>query len=78
MYYDYDEERYILDVPKECPECGSDLELDINYDTTYLYCTNNNCNYKIDVTDEFKELEEVENDEDEDDEEDDEYDEEDE
>ncbi len=45
-----------LDVPKICPECGEELDLDVDYDTTTLICEN--CDYKLDVTDEFKKLEE--------------------
>lgn len=56
MHYDYDEERYILDVPNECPKCGSELELDVNYDSTSLLCKNQSCDYEIDVTEEFKKI----------------------
>lgn len=63
MHYDYDEERYILDVPTVCPKCGGKLELDINYDSTHLLCINTKCNYQYDATDEFKELEQVKNEE---------------
>lgn len=62
MYYDFDEQRYILDVPTECPECEEELELDPNPDgTVFLLCPK--CDYKIDVTEEFKKLEEAEQDE---------------
>ena len=61
LYYDYDEERYVLDAPTECPKCGSKLELDVDYDTTHLICSNSDCDYMLDVTAEFKELEQLEN-----------------
>lgn len=62
MYYDFDEQRYILDVPTECPKCEEELELDTNPDgTVYLLCPK--CDYKLDVTEEFKKLEEAEQDE---------------
>ena len=51
LYYDYDEERYVLDAPTECPKCGSKLELDVDYDTTHLICSNSDCDYMLDVTD---------------------------
>ena len=63
MHYDYDEERYILDVPTECPKCGSELELNNEYDSLQLFCVNNKCDYELDVTDEFRKLEEAEADE---------------
>ena len=63
MHYDFDEDRYILDVPTECPKCGSKLELDVNYDNTHLLCPNQDCDYELDVTDEFKELEAAKNEE---------------
>ena len=64
MYYDYDEERYILEVPTECPECEEKLELDPNPDgTVFLLCPK--CDYKLDVTEEFRKLEEAEQDEEE-------------
>lgn len=59
MHYDYNEKRYVLDVPNECPKCGSELELDVDYDETHLVCSNMYCDYKIDVTDEFKQYEKV-------------------
>lgn len=58
MYFDYEENRYILDVPNECPKCGEELELDTGYENVFLRCTK--CNYELDVTEEFKALEKVE------------------
>ena len=64
---DFEDENFFLDVPTECPECGSPLELDTDYDKTRLLCSN--CDYEIDVTEEFeraaKEYEMNEEDEDE-------------
>lgn len=47
-----------LDIPKECPKCESELELDVNYETTFLLCPE--CDFEIDVTDEFNQLEDDE------------------
>ena len=52
MHYSEDEHRYILDIPKQCPNCGNDLELDTSFEKTNLLC--NHCDYILDVTDEFK------------------------
>lgn len=57
MHYDYDQERYIMDVPTECPECGEKLELDNDVDKQTLYCPK--CDYTFDATDEFKQINEV-------------------
>ena len=42
---EYDEEcRY----PHECPECDSELELDVSLDgPSIIYCTNQNCDFKM-------------------------------
>lgn len=61
MHFDFDENRDILDVPKECPKCKSELELDTGYDKTALFCTNPDCDYEIDVTEEFEKAAEQEN-----------------
>ena len=55
MYYDENEDRYIMDVPTECPLCGEPLEIDTRDDKTFLVCTNNDCDYENDATDEFDE-----------------------
>lgn len=71
MHYDFDEERYILDLPKVCPICKEkynkevELELDIrNYDRDeteiFLLCPNPDCDYSLDATKEFHELDRVE------------------
>lgn len=50
-----DNSEGLLNVPTECPECGEKLELDVDYDKTTLMCPE--CDYDLDVTDEFKNLE---------------------
>ena len=62
MHYDDDRGQYILDVPIYCPNCDEKLELDVNDDpyTVFLFCENPNCDYELDVTDEFKKLNELE------------------
>lgn len=57
MHYDFDLKSYILDVPTECPKCGNPLELNNEYDSAQLICTNNDCDYELDVTEELKEYE---------------------
>lgn len=52
---DHEEE---LDVPRVCPVCNEPLELNVDYDKTTVMCSN--CDYELDVTDEFKNLEEDE------------------
>lgn len=42
----------IVNLPRECPKCEAELELDIDYDATTLLCTK--CDYQVDVTREFK------------------------
>lgn len=68
VFYDEEEERYVLDVPTECPKCGSELEPDFDYDETHFICTNPECDYSLDVTEDFKQLERLEEDNDGDDE----------
>ena len=53
--YNDDYERKVLDIPRECPECDSELELDVCYDNTTLICPN--CDFSLDVTDKFNEIE---------------------
>lgn len=60
MHYDDELERYVLDVPTTCPKCGCKLDLDVNYDSTHLLCSNMDCDYELDATQEFKALEEAE------------------
>lgn len=43
-----------LDIPKECPNCTEELELDFDYESTTLLCSK--CVFKLDVTDKFKEI----------------------
>lgn len=63
MHFDFDEERYVLDLPTECPKCGTVLELDQNIDGHVdLLCPNTECDFCLDVTDEFKAIEETDND----------------
>lgn len=44
-------------VPRVCPLCGEELELDINYSNSgeglilELICSNSNCDFMLDVTD---------------------------
>lgn len=59
MHYDPEQERYIMDVPTECPECGEALEPDIDIDKQRLCCSK--CDYTFDATEEFKRIEEVNN-----------------
>ncbi len=68
-YYDYDEDRDLLDFPYECPKCGSELELDVSpYDyETHLVCSNSDCDYELDVTADFEKLEELKEHQDDDD-----------
>ena len=54
MHYNHEEERYVMDVPTECPKCGSTLEVDTDYDKTMLICPNFDCNYEFDATEEFE------------------------
>lgn len=73
MHYDYDEERYVLDIPTECPKCGDELKLETKADgKSIVYCDKAACEYELDVTNEFQELARVQgedNEADEDDEE---------
>lgn len=48
---DYEEDNLI---PSECPKCGEELELDIDYDKQMLFCTNRSCDYSLDVTNEME------------------------
>ena len=60
MYNDkeyIEDERYIMDVPTHCPKCGSELEVDTDYDKTRLICSNNKCDYELDATEEFEKAE---------------------
>ena len=50
---DYEEEIF-LDVPTECPKCGEKLEVDTDYDKTMLICSNVDCDYELDATEEFE------------------------
>ncbi len=65
MYYDDDLERYVLDLPRECPKCSYPLELDHDYGeepdtfTTKLVCTNPDCDYELDATEEFRMVDEA-------------------
>lgn len=54
---EYDENNEIANLPRECPNCEAELELDTGYDETTLLCPE--CDYQLDVTDEFKNLEDV-------------------
>jgi len=51
---DFEDEEIFLDVPTECPKCGSRLEVDTDYDKTMLICTNDDCDYELDATEEFE------------------------
>ena len=51
---EFENEDFFLDVPTECPKCGSPLEVDTDYDKTKLLCTNVDCNYELDATEEFE------------------------
>lgn len=51
MYYDESRQRYIMEVPAECPDCKYDLETDICTNSTYLRCPN--CDYELDITKEL-------------------------
>ncbi len=70
-YYNEELDRYILDVPQQCPVCGGELELDTNCEPdgspnnyrAELYC--NDCDYRKDFTKEFQDTDRL-NDEDED------------
>ena len=58
MHYDYETERFVMDVPTHCPRCGAALEVDTRYgeeDTikTFLICSNEGCDYELDATEEF-------------------------
>ena len=58
MHYNLETERFILDVPTKCPKCGSELEVDTRYGEddnfiTFLVCSNNDCDYKLDASEEF-------------------------
>lgn len=50
---DTDDEK----LPAECPNCGEELELDINYDKTTLYCEE--CDFEMDVTERLASDEEI-------------------
>ena len=59
MHFNCEEERYVMDIPDECPKCGGKLEVDNRYgeDNTikaFLICTNNDCDYEEDFTEEFE------------------------
>lgn len=49
-----DTNEELLNVPRECPKCGEELELDIDYGTTTVMCPK--CDFELDVTDEFSKL----------------------
>lgn len=49
---DFEDEEFFLDVPTECPKCGSKLDVDTDYDKTMLICPN--CDYELDATEEFE------------------------
>jgi len=75
MKYDAEKERFIMDVPTHCPRCNSELEVDTRYGEdssikTFLICSNNECDYEIDATEEFEKAGEAYNIEEEYDEED--------
>lgn len=38
-------------LPAECPSCGNKLELDVDYDTSTLYCEE--CKFEMDVTEQL-------------------------
>ena len=64
-----------MDVPTHCPRCGSELEVDTRYADestlkTFLLCSNNECEYELDATEEFEKASEAYNIEEECDEED--------
>jgi len=54
MHYDLETERYVMDVPTECPKCGCQLEVDTDIDKTTLICSNIDCDYELDATEEFE------------------------
>lgn len=54
-FYDPDDTvEESLNVPRECPKCGEELELDIDYEITSVMCPK--CDFELDVTEEFKKL----------------------
>lgn len=55
---EYDDNDEIAKLPRECPECGAELELDVDYNKTTLLCPE--CDYELDVTEEFKRMDEDE------------------
>lgn len=57
MHYDYEQERFVMDVPTECPKCGAELEPDISEEQQILLCPN--CEYEFDATNELKKISEV-------------------
>ena len=54
---EYEENDEIANLPRECPKCGAELELDTGYDETTLLCPE--CDYQLDVTAEFQKLEDI-------------------
>lgn len=59
----YDDEPKKLNLPIVCPKCEEILELDLQNDgTKILYCTNPECDYELDVTEDFKEYEKFQED----------------
>lgn len=59
MKYDAEKERFVMDLPEECPRCGAELELDTRYvgdgeTKTFLLCSNDECDYELDASEEFE------------------------
>ena len=60
MHYDFNENRFVMDIPECCPICGADLEVDTRLEEsikTMLVCSNDKCDYELDATKEFEEFE---------------------
>ena len=60
MHYDFEENRFIMDVPECCPKCGAELEVDTRLEDgikTMLVCSNDECDYELDATEEFEKFE---------------------
>lgn len=55
----YEDFEDILDVPTHCPKCGCELEVDTGYEKTMLLCSNPDCDYELDATEEFEKASEA-------------------
>jgi len=64
MHFDDSNNRFVMDIPSECPNCGEALETDYRYGNqdsvrVFLICQNANCDYETDATCEFEKVEEA-------------------